>query len=210
MSALSNANSASVGSSAGMVEVSVVMELYKPLECYSDFPFDICQLEEIWEEIGQNSFGAESCFFNCYRKQDKEHVLAHLNAVEESMAAYVDCVIDWLKSVKFVEKSRPVPPLPPLAFCNGAEDDPEVDRALLAAHPLSRATHDNITSKIEQFEITENVGDLVGIRHHVEVMKEVVRVYVESNRANTKKYIIKESSKKYTCHPAWMFFPLTK
>ena len=170
-----------------------------------EFEFDHGELEKHWDHISQNSFAAESCFFNCQYGDNKEAVLDYLDEVESAMTDYTQCVFEWLQTVKFVEKSRTVPPLPSGAFCN---DSPNNDSYVSLSHPVNRVTHSNVVAQIQQFESSQNLADLIGLRYKVEVMKECVRFYVESNRKNTEKYILDEHDPDYTSYPAWMFFPL--
>lgn len=161
--------------------------------------FDIYKCRWYWDKIKQASFAAEACFFNIQTNEYKFTVLEHLNDVEFAMVNYSQCVFVWLQLVCFVEKSQPVPPLPPTAFCNTndavvVEDVPQ---------------HADIIQQIKQFEESYNIADLIGLRHKVEVMKEYVAKYVKINRENTEKYIVDESDPEYSECPPWMFFPLT-
>ena len=182
------------------------MDIMSPMNNYGnvcmEFEFDEGKLEKHWDQISQNSFNAESCFFNLQPEDSKDGVLDDLDEVESAMTDYTQCVFDWLHTVKFVEKSRNVPPLPPGAFCNDSAN------ATAKSRPVVRFTHSDVLKQIQKFEESQNMADLIGLRYKVEVMKECVRTYVESNRKNTEKYIIDEYDPDYTSYPAWMFFPL--
>ena len=161
-------------------------------------------LMSCWEDLKTNSFMAESCFFNCQTEEYKINVLEHLDEVENAMTDYAECVFEWLQKIQFVEPRCLVPPLPPGAFGN----DSDLDDPVFRSHPINGVTHEGILYQIEQFEITQNVKYLTGLKYQVEVMKECVRIYVESNRDNTRKYILEEDDPDYTDMPAWMFFPV--
>jgi hypothetical protein len=203
MSAIMNMNNNKVGN----------MEVQPPKNDFGtacmEFEFDEETLEECWERLGHNSFAAESCFFNCQSEEYKDSVLDHLDEVESAMTDYAQCVFEWLHTVKFVEKSRPVPPLPVGFSCN-QEDTGKEEKKKAKPHPVSQVTHVDIVAQIQQFQESQNMADLMGLKYKVEVMKECVRIYVESNRVNTEKYIIEENDPDYTCYPAWMFFPILK
>ena len=175
-----------------------------------DIVFDMERLESCWEEIDRNSFAAEACFFNCQNNAYKRNVLEHLIEVETAMTDYTQCIFEGLERVKFMEKSIPVLPLPPGAFCNNSDLDSDLDDPMIRSHPAFRVTHKDIVAQIEQYEVSRNVADLIGLKHKVEVMKECVRVYVELNVTNTKVYIVDETDPNYSDVPAWMFFPFQK
>lgn len=218
-------------------EVEIDMDMVPPMNNYGnvcmEFEFDEGELEKHWDHISQNSFAAESCFFNCQTEKYKETILEYLDEVESAITDYAQCVLEWLQTVKFVEKSRPVPPLPPGAFYNDIrnqdqsshdpdlaythvgwhrqpypERNPDNGSSYLSSHPVNRVTHSDVVTQIQEFEVSQNLEDLIGLRYKVEVMKECVRTYVEINRKNTVKYIIDERDPDYSSYPAWMFFPL--
>ena len=173
-----------------------------------EFEFDASSLYTHWERLTDNTFAAESSFFNCQRDDDKVGVLEYLDDAESAMTDYAQCVLEWLHTIKFVEKSSPVPPLPARSFCNGGNN--KAHSRAFESHPVHRIRHVDIVAQIEEFESSQNMAVLVGLKHKIEIMKECVRIYVESNRVNTGKYIIDEHDPHYTCYPAWMFFPFVK
>jgi hypothetical protein len=171
-----------------------------------DTVFDMERLASHWEDINRSSFSAEACFFNCQNNAYKRNVLEHLIEVETAMTDYTQCIFEGLERVKFMEKSISVLPLPPGAFCYNSDlGDP-----VIRSHPAFRVTHKDIVAQIEQYEVSRNVADLIGLKHKVEVMKECVRVYVDLNVTNTKVYIVDEKDPNYSDVPAWMFFPFQK
>lgn len=172
-----------------------------------EFEFDASSLHTHWERLTDNTFAAESCFFNCQRDDDKDGVLEYLDDAESAMTDYAQCVLEWLHTIKFVEKSSPVPPLPARSFWN---NNNKAHSRAFESHPVHRIRHVDIVAQIEEFESSQNMAVLVGLKHKIEIMKEFVRIYVESNRVNTEKYIIDEHDPHYTCYPAWMFFPFVK
>ena len=168
--------------------------------------FDMEWLASSWEDLGHSSFSAEACFFNCQNNAYKRSVLEHLIEVETAITDYAQCIFEGLERVKFMEKSIPVLPLPPGAFCN----DSDLGDHVLRSHPSSRVTHKDIVAQIEQYNASRNVADLIGLKHKVDVMKECVRVYVDLNVTNTEVYVVDEKDPNYTSLPAWMFFPFQK
>lgn len=163
-------------------------------------------MDATWEILQRESFMAEACFFNCTNEQYKKTVLEHLDEVESTGAAYANCVLEQLKTYNFMEKSLPVPPLEPGAFCN----DTCTSDTAWTSHPGSKITHKDIIEQIDRFRTSVNVADLIGLKHKIEVMNECVRTYVERNRAFVAKYVIDENDPNYTSLPDWMFFPFQK
>ena len=189
---------------SAMIETNVIEPNACVIEEEDDMVFDMETLGECWEDIGHHSFAAEACFFNCQNDSYKKTVIQYLDEVESATEDYTQCIFDGLEHAKFVEKSQPIPPLPPGTFCNNSEHDE------MRSHPIYHVTHKDIVAQIEQYEESRNTADFIGLKHKVEVMKECVRVYVESNRTNTDVYVTNEKDPAYSDLPAWMFFPFQK
>ena len=154
------------------------------------------KIEESWEILSRESFGAEACFFNCTNESYKKAVLTSLNEVESAMTDFAHCVLLPLQKMQLIEESLPLTPLPIGAFCNNQESTTGFC-----------FTQKEIIQQVEAFVATKDIAILAGLGHKVEVMKEYVRVYVETNRENVVKYVIDETDPAYTEYPAWMFFP---
>jgi len=163
-------------------------------------------MDATWELLQRESFSAEACFFNCTNELYKKNVLEHLDQVEMAMKVYTKCMLEQLQKHNFMEKSLPVPPLEPGAFCN----DTCTSDAAWTSHPGSDITHKDIIEQIERFRCSLNVADLIGLRHKIDVMNECVRTYVERNRTFVAKYVIDENDPNYSSLPDWMFFPFQK
>lgn len=151
-------------------------------------------IDAAWEALSSEAFGAEAGFFNCTNESYKKGVLTSLNEVETTMTEFAQCVLVPLQKMRFIEKSLPVTPLLPGEFCN--------TQAMNFHH-----TQTEIMKQVDTFVTSKNIADLAGLGHKVDMMKEYVRVYVETNRENVVKFVIDETDPAYTEYPAWMFFP---
>ena len=153
-------------------------------------------IDAAWEALSSEAFGAEAGFFNCTNESYKKGVLTSLNEVESTMTEFAQCVLVPLQKMQLIEESLPLTPLPAGAFCNNQEYTTGFC-----------FTQKEIIQQVEAFVASKDIAILAGLGHKVEVMKEYVRVYVETNRENVAKFVIDEKDPAYTEYPAWMFFP---